>query len=53
MAYPQMYGAETVEYQLHSTDEKPDYADIRAKMDDDVRLWYSSIPTTLVERWWC
>ena len=39
MAYPQMYGAETVEYQLHSTDEwKPDYADIRAKMDDDVRL---------------
>ena len=39
MAYPQMYGAETVEYQLHSTDQwKPDFNDIRAKMDDDVRL---------------
>ncbi|MGB0377744.1 MAG: aminotransferase class I/II-fold pyridoxal phosphate-dependent enzyme, partial [Poseidonia sp.] len=39
MAYPQMYGAETVEYQLHSTDKwKPDFTDIRAKMDDDVRL---------------
>ena len=38
MAYPQMYGAETVEYQLHSNDEwKPDFSDIR-EMDDDVRL---------------
>ncbi len=39
MAYPQMYGAETVEYQLHSTDQwKPDFSDIRAKMDDDDAL---------------
>ena len=39
MAYPQMYGAETVEYQLHSNDGwKPDFRDIEEKMDDDVRL---------------
>ena len=39
MAYPQMYGAETVEYQLHSQDGwKPDFTDIERKMDDDVRL---------------
>ena len=39
MAYPQMYGATTVEYQLHQNDEwKPDFDDIASKMDDDVRL---------------
>ena len=39
MAYPQMYGAQTVEYQLHNHDDwKPDFDDIRAKMDDNVRL---------------
>ncbi|DAC46216.1 MAG: alanine aminotransferase [Verrucomicrobiales bacterium] len=39
MAYPQMFGAETVEYQLHQNDGwKPDFSDIASKMDDDVRL---------------
>ncbi len=39
MAYPQMYGATTVEYQLHQNDGwKPDFDDIASKMDDDVRL---------------
>ncbi|MGB0515581.1 MAG: aminotransferase class I/II-fold pyridoxal phosphate-dependent enzyme [Poseidonia sp.] len=39
MAYPQMYGATTVEYQLHQNDGwKPDFNDIASKMDDDVRL---------------
>ena len=39
MAYPQMFGAATVEYQLHQNDGwKPDFADIASKMDDDVRL---------------
>ena len=39
MAYPQMYGATTVEYQLHQNDGwKPDFDDITSKMDDDVRL---------------
>ena len=39
MAYPQMYGATTVEYQLHKNDGwKPDFDDIASKMDDDVRL---------------
>ena len=39
MAYPQMYGATTVEYQLHQSDGwKPDFDDIASKMDDDVRL---------------
>lgn len=39
MAYPQMYGATTVEYQLHQNDGwKPDFDDIASKMDDEVRL---------------
>ena len=39
MAYPQMYGATTVVYQLHQNDGwKPDFDDIASKMDDDVRL---------------
>ena len=39
MAYPQMYGATTIEYQLHQNDGwKPDFDDIASKMDDDVRL---------------
>jgi aspartate/methionine/tyrosine aminotransferase len=39
MAYPQMYGAETVEYQLHSDKGwNPDFSDIEEKMDDSVRL---------------
>ena len=39
MAYPQMYGAETIEYQLHSNDGwNPDFRDIEEKMDDSVRL---------------
>jgi aspartate/methionine/tyrosine aminotransferase len=39
MAYPQMYGASTVEYKLHADDGwKPDFDDIESKMDDDVRL---------------
>ena len=39
MAYPQMYGASTVEYKLHADSGwKPDFDDIESKMDDDVRL---------------
>ena len=39
MAYPQMYGARTVEYRLKPDDGwKLDLADIEAKMDDSVRL---------------
>ena len=39
MAYPQMYGAETIEYRLDSDDGwKVDLSDIEAKMDEDVRL---------------
>ncbi len=39
MAYPQMYGATTVEYRLDPTDGwRIDLDDIRAKMDDSVRL---------------
>jgi alanine-synthesizing transaminase len=39
MAYPQMYGATTVEYMLKPNDGwKLDLADIESKMDDSVRL---------------
>ena len=39
MAYPQMFGAETIEYRLDSRDGwKLDFEDIRSKMDDTVRL---------------
>ena len=39
MAYPQMYGASTVEYRLDDDDGwKIDLDDIASKMDDDVRL---------------
>ena len=39
MAYPQMYGAETVEYKLNPNDGwKLDFGDIEAKMSDDVKL---------------
>ena len=39
MAYPQMYGAETVEYSLKSNDGwSVDIDDIESKMDSDVRL---------------
>lgn len=39
MAYPQMYGATTVEYMLKPDDGwRLDLDDIRAKMDDSVRL---------------
>ena len=39
MAYPQMYGATTVEYRLKPDDGwKLDLTDIEAKMDDSVRL---------------
>lgn len=39
MAYPQMYGAETVEYALKSTDGwHLDFDDIESKMNDRVRL---------------
>ena len=39
MAYPQMYGATTVESKLHSDDLwQPDFDDIESKMDDNVRL---------------
>ena len=39
MAYPQMYGATTVEYQLKPDDGwRLDLADIESKMDDSVRL---------------
>ncbi|MDP6869795.1 MAG: aminotransferase class I/II-fold pyridoxal phosphate-dependent enzyme [Candidatus Poseidoniaceae archaeon] len=39
MAYPQMYGAETIEYTLKSNDGwSIDLEDIESKMDDSVRL---------------
>ena len=39
MAYPQMYGAKTVEYRLDPNDGwKIDFKDIRSKMDDSVKL---------------
>jgi len=39
MAYPQMFGAKTLEYRLDSSNGwKIDLEDIRAKMDDSVRL---------------
>jgi len=39
MAYPQMYGAKTVEYKLDSNDGwRIDFDDIRLKMDETVRL---------------
>ena len=39
MAYPQMFGAETIEYNLKSDDGwKMDLDDIESKMDDSVRL---------------
>ena len=39
MAYPQMFGGETVEYRLKSTDGwKIDFDDIENKMDESVRL---------------
>ncbi len=40
MAYPQMYGAETVEYRLHSDSGwSLDFDDIKSKMNDSVRLF--------------
>ncbi|HIF46268.1 MAG TPA: aminotransferase class I/II-fold pyridoxal phosphate-dependent enzyme [Candidatus Poseidoniales archaeon] len=39
MAYPQMYGAQTIEYALKPDDVwSMDFEDINSKMDDDVRL---------------
>ena len=39
MAYPQLYGAETIEYTLDSEDGwRIDLDDIESKMDEDVRL---------------
>ena len=39
LAYPQMYGAETVEYKLKPNDGwKLDFSDIEAKMSEDVKL---------------
>lgn len=39
MAYPQLYGGETIEYNLHGDDEwRPDFDDIEKKMDQNVRL---------------
>jgi len=39
MAYPQMYGGETIEYRLDADDGwKVDFADIESKMSDRVRL---------------
>ena len=39
MAYPQLYGAETIEYRLDSENGwRVDFDDIEAKMDDRVRL---------------
>ena len=39
MAYPQMYGATTVEYRLDPSDNwRIDFDDIASKMDDSVRL---------------
>ena len=40
MAYPQMYGAETIEYRLNSNDGwSLDFEDIEAKMNENVRLF--------------
>lgn len=40
MAYPQMYGAETIEYRLNSRDAwKLDFEDIASKMNENVRLF--------------
>jgi alanine-synthesizing transaminase len=40
MAYPQMYGAETIEYRLDSGDGwSLDFDDIEAKMNEEVRLF--------------
>ena len=39
MAYPQLYGAQTIEYRLDSENGwRVDFDDIEAKMDDSVRL---------------
>lgn len=39
MAYPQMYGAKTIEYKLDSDDcWRIDFDDIRSKMDESVKL---------------
>ena len=39
MAYPQMYGGETIEYRLKSDDSwKVDFDDIAQKMDENVSL---------------
>ena len=39
MAYPQLYGAETIEYRLDSENGwRVDFDDIESKMDDSVRL---------------
>ena len=39
MAYPQLFGAETIEYRLNADDGwRVDFADIESKMDDSVRL---------------
>jgi len=39
MAYPQMYGAETIEYRLDpDNDWRLDFDDIESKMDENVRL---------------
>ena len=39
MAYPQMFGAQTIEYRLNSDDGwRIDFADIEEKMDENVRL---------------
>ena len=40
MAYPQMYGADTIEYRLDSADGwSLDFDDIEAKMNEEVRLF--------------
>jgi alanine-synthesizing transaminase len=39
MAYPQLFGGQTVEYALDPEDDwRPNFDDIETKMDDDVRL---------------
>jgi len=39
MAYPQLFGAETIEYRLNAEDGwRVDFADIEAKMDESVRI---------------
>ena len=39
MAYPQLFGAETIEYRLDAGDGwRVDFADIEAKMDESVRI---------------